>query len=50
MLFFFLVTDAIDEEDRNVLARKAVERVTFSAEEDNWVMTRENEDREHNPV
>jgi len=29
--------DAIDEEDRNILARKAVERITFSAEEDSWV-------------
>ena len=32
-----LFVDAIDEEDRNILARKAAERITFSAEEDSWV-------------
>ena len=32
-----LMIGAIDEEDRNILARKAAERITFSAEEDSWV-------------
>ncbi|XP_068737049.1 general transcription factor 3C polypeptide 1-like isoform X2 [Montipora capricornis] len=29
---------AFDEEDRNILARKANERITFSAEEDSWLL------------
>ena len=28
---------AVDDEDRNILARKANERISFSAEEDSWV-------------
>lgn len=33
----FVMIDAIDEEDRNILARKAVERIKFTDEEDSWV-------------
>lgn len=33
----FIMTDAVDEEDRNILARKAVERIKFTDEEDSWV-------------
>ena len=29
--------DAIDDEDRNILAKKVNERISFSAEEDSWV-------------
>ena len=28
---------AVDEEDKNILARKTCERIQFSAEEDSWV-------------
>lgn len=34
----FCLAAAIDDEDRNILARKTNERITFTAEEDSWVI------------
>lgn len=35
--FYPTLIDAIDDEDRNILAKKVNERISFSHEEDSWV-------------